>query len=100
MRSFRAADGAIMYALNEDPEVLQHTGDVQFADVAAASAFLRNYDQYEKYSVCGLSIKRLSELQRRNKCDSILSAVTGHYCTMFFDGLNIIVKFGVERDGT
>jgi|GEM_PF-209538 len=51
MRPFRAEDGAMMYALNDDPEVLQYTGDVQFADVAAASAFLRDYDQYEKYSV-------------------------------------------------
>jgi len=51
MHPFRAEDGAMMYALNEDPEVLQYTGDVQFADVAAASAFLRDYDQYEKYGV-------------------------------------------------
>lgn len=51
MRPFCADDGAMMYALNEDPEVLQYTGDVQFADVAAASAFLRDYDQYEKYGV-------------------------------------------------
>lgn len=51
MRPFRAEDGVLMYALNEDPEVLQYTGDVQFADVAAASVFLRDYDQYEKYGV-------------------------------------------------
>lgn len=51
MRPFRTDDGAMMYALNEGPEVLQYTGDVQFTDVVAASAFLRDYDQYEKYGV-------------------------------------------------
>ncbi|PPL02297.1 GNAT family N-acetyltransferase [Parapedobacter indicus] len=51
MRPFRAEDGPMMYALNEDPEVLQYTGDVQFEDVAAASTFLHNYGQYEKYGV-------------------------------------------------
>ncbi len=51
MRPFRAADGAMMYALNEDPEVLQYTGDTQFADVNAARTFLRHYDQYEKHGV-------------------------------------------------
>ncbi|MFC3199594.1 GNAT family N-acetyltransferase [Parapedobacter deserti] len=35
MRPFRAEDSSVMYALNEDPEVLQYTGDVQFEDVAA-----------------------------------------------------------------
>lgn len=51
MRPFCADDGPMMYALNEDPQVLQYTGDVQFADVAAASTFLGNYEQYEQYGV-------------------------------------------------
>ncbi len=51
MRPFREEDGSMMYKLNEDPEVLQYTGDVQFADAATASTFLREYDQYEKYGV-------------------------------------------------
>jgi len=51
MRPFRAEDGAMMYALNEDPEVLQYTGDTQFADFSAARVFLDSYDQYEKYGV-------------------------------------------------
>lgn len=51
MRPFRAEDGPMMYALNEDTDVLQYTGDVQFETVAAASGFLQNYGQYEKYGV-------------------------------------------------
>lgn len=56
MRPFRAEDGAMMYALNEDNEVLQYTGDTQFADVDAATIFLRDYDQYEKYGVGRLMV--------------------------------------------
>lgn len=51
LRPFRKEDGAAMYALNDDPEVLRYTGDVQFADVSAVEDFLANYDQYEKYGV-------------------------------------------------
>ncbi len=51
LRPFRKEDGAAMYELNDDPEVLQYTGDTQFADVAAAESFLENYSQYEEYGV-------------------------------------------------
>lgn len=51
LRPFRASDAEQMYALNEDPLVLQYTGDKQFADLETARAFLANYDQYEKYGV-------------------------------------------------
>ncbi|GGH12064.1 GNAT family N-acetyltransferase [Sphingobacterium alkalisoli] len=51
LRPFKKEDGAIMYALNDDKDVLQYTGDVQFADVSTAEEFFDKYDQYEKYSV-------------------------------------------------
>lgn len=37
--------------LNEDPEVLQFTGDAPFKDESEAFAFLKGYDQYTKYKV-------------------------------------------------
>lgn len=40
-----------MYELNDDPQVLQYTGDTQFADVAATEEFLANYDHKIKESV-------------------------------------------------
>ena len=51
LRPFRAEDAKMMVALNDDPEVLQYTGDVPFESDEAARTFLCNYDQYEKYSV-------------------------------------------------
>lgn len=51
LRPFRKEDGAAMYELNDDPEVLQYTGDTQFADTAATESFLENYSQYEEYGV-------------------------------------------------
>lgn len=51
LRPFRREDGAAMYELNDDPEVLQYTGDIQFADVAATECFLENYTPYEEYGV-------------------------------------------------
>ena len=35
-----------MYALNEDPEVIQYTGDSAFESLEAAQQFLQNYDAY------------------------------------------------------
>lgn len=60
LRTFKREDGAMMYALNDDIEVLQYTGDKQFADISAAEEFLENYDQYKKYGV-GRMIVKLKE---------------------------------------
>ena len=56
LRPFRKEDGAAMYELNDDPEVLQYTGDTQFADVAATESFLENYSQYEEYGVGRMTV--------------------------------------------
>jgi ribosomal-protein-alanine N-acetyltransferase len=49
LRPLEKGDAGMMYALNEDMEVLQYTGDTQFESVAAVEEFLEQYDQYEKY---------------------------------------------------
>jgi len=51
MRPFEEEDAEEMMALNDDPEVLQYTGDVQFQSLEALRAFLRNYAQYERFHV-------------------------------------------------
>lgn len=51
LRPFKREDGVAMYALNDDPEVLKYTGDVQFENVAATEAFLASYNQYVEYAV-------------------------------------------------
>ena len=38
-----------MYDLNSDPEVIRYTGDPPFESVKEATAFLDNYDHFEKY---------------------------------------------------
>ena len=51
MRELSIDDATDFFALNQDPSVLQYTGDVPFTSVQAAAAFLKTYDQYTKYGV-------------------------------------------------
>lgn len=51
LRRFLSGDGAAMYDLNSDPEVLRYTGDLPFADLAEAEAFVISYDQYVRYGL-------------------------------------------------
>ncbi|MBL1409237.1 GNAT family N-acetyltransferase [Sphingobacterium faecale] len=64
LRPFRKEDGKAMYELNDDPEVLQYTGDVQFENVAAAEVFLEGYNQYVEYGVGRMivTLKETSEI--------------------------------------
>ncbi len=48
MQQFSQEDGVDSFNLNNNPEVLQYTGDVPFTFVAKANAFLSNYDPYYK----------------------------------------------------
>ena len=49
LREFETKDATGLYELNQDPEVLQYTGDKPFSDVRAAENFIRDYDHYRKY---------------------------------------------------
>ncbi|RME98429.1 MAG: N-acetyltransferase [Bacteroidetes bacterium] len=49
LRPFQVIDALGLYQLNTRPEVLVHTGDVPFVDVAAARDFILTYDHYEHY---------------------------------------------------
>ncbi len=97
MRPFRAEDGAMMYALNEDPEVLQYTGDVQFGDVAAASAFLRDYDQYEKYRV-GRLVAILKETGETDSSTNFRNAFPSPYVTLCENDVDDENGGGVSTD--
>lgn len=50
-RHFTPDDAVWMYALNNDPQVLRYTGDEPFANVAAASVFLAQYEDYGRYGM-------------------------------------------------
>lgn len=49
LREFLPEDAAGFFELNNDPEVLQYTGDDPFRDPAEAAAFIATYDQYQRY---------------------------------------------------
>lgn len=49
-------DAANMFALNNNPNVLQYTGDAPFKDIQEAKRFIAAYDQYKKYRIGRLSV--------------------------------------------
>lgn len=49
LREFDAIDAPSLYALNSDPDVLRYTGDSAFLNIAAAEAFLNDYDYYQQH---------------------------------------------------
>ena len=49
LRELNIEDARDFFLLNEDPEVIQYTGDGPFDDVKAAEHFLRHYKPYQKY---------------------------------------------------
>lgn len=49
LRKFQKEDALGFFQMNNDPLVLQYTGDVPFEDIAATEAFLANYKHYQKY---------------------------------------------------
>lgn len=52
LRNMCEDDDAFTYELNSDPEVMRYTGDISFASVADARAFLKDY---QKIVATGLS---------------------------------------------
>lgn len=51
LRQLTPADAQLFYDLNNDPEVLQYTGDQPFASVADAKNFLENYGDYDNFGI-------------------------------------------------
>lgn len=48
LREFSLKDADKMWELNNDPDVLQYTGDPPFTSVSHAFDFLKNYKDYKK----------------------------------------------------
>ena len=48
-RPFSLVDAPALYQLNEDPLVIQYTGDPPFDSLDAARKFVQNYNHYEQY---------------------------------------------------
>jgi [ribosomal protein S5]-alanine N-acetyltransferase len=58
LRPLSTDDAQSFYDLNDDPEVMQYTGDKAFESVEAAYQFLAQYDQYKKYRVGRFAVIR------------------------------------------
>ena len=56
IRPLTPEDAEHFHMLNQDPEVLRYTGDDPFKNVDAARAFLKQYDQYEKYGLGRMAV--------------------------------------------
>ncbi|MEM6265353.1 MAG: GNAT family N-acetyltransferase [Bacteroidota bacterium] len=52
LRKFSLADASLFFELNNDPEVMQYTGDVAFESIASTEEFIEAYCR-EVYSVMG-----------------------------------------------
>jgi RimJ/RimL family protein N-acetyltransferase len=61
MREFLPEDAPGMFELNNDPEVMLYTGDVPFANEAAALNLINTYDQYKKYQLGRLAVIRKAD---------------------------------------
>ena len=48
LRELQPGDAEALYRLNSDPEVMRYTGDSAFPSIAAAEAFLRDYEPYTR----------------------------------------------------
>jgi RimJ/RimL family protein N-acetyltransferase len=48
LRELNIKDAPLLFALNEDPEVIKYTGDVQFVSLKETEAFLKNYSDYQR----------------------------------------------------
>jgi hypothetical protein len=56
LKRFSPADASGFYELNQDPEVIRHTGDVPFASVAEAESFIRSYDHLKRKELFGINM--------------------------------------------
>jgi len=56
LRPFNPADADELYSLNNDPEVIRHTGDEHLHSREEAALLIADYDQYEKYRMGRLAV--------------------------------------------
>lgn len=79
IRPLTPEDAEHFYNLNQDPEVLKHTGDDPFNTIADARIFLEHYDQFEKYGVGRMAIIHKDTLNFLGWCGLKYSADSDQY---------------------
>jgi ribosomal-protein-alanine N-acetyltransferase len=56
MRPFEIKDAPLLFELNSDPDVTQYVGEGAYETVEQVEAFIRSYNQYEKYGLGRLNM--------------------------------------------
>ena len=51
LRAFMLKDASALFRMNNNPNVLQYTGDVPFKNIKTAENFIQNYDHYKTYNM-------------------------------------------------
>lgn len=64
MQPLSAVHADMMYQLNQDPDVMQYTGERAFPDIRDYVAFLSAYDQYDRYRMGRFAVY----LKSNNEC--------------------------------
>lgn len=64
LRKFMRKDASALFKLNNNPNVLQYTGDVPFKNIQEAESFIKSYTHYESYNMGRWAVceKRQGEL--------------------------------------
>jgi RimJ/RimL family protein N-acetyltransferase len=64
LRKFLLKDASALFKLNNNPNVLQYTGDVPFKNILDAENFIKNYSHYDDYNMGRWAVceKRQGEL--------------------------------------
>lgn len=64
LRKFNLKDASALFKMNNNPNVLQYTGDVPFKNINDAEEFIKNYSHYKDYNMGRWAVceKRQGEL--------------------------------------
>ena len=64
LRKFMLKDASALFKLNNNPNVLEYTGDVPFKNISEAENFIKNYTHYDTYNMGRWAVceKRQGEL--------------------------------------
>jgi ribosomal-protein-alanine N-acetyltransferase len=79
LRPLTIDDTHVFFELNNDPEVIQFTGDVPFASENDALDFLQNYDQFTKHKTGRMAVIRKDDNAFLGWCGIKFDPCSGEY---------------------
>lgn len=79
LRPLTIDDSHNFYNLNNDPEVIQYTGDVPFESEKDALEFLQNYDQFIKYKTGRMAVIKKDDQSFIGWCGIKFDPSSGEY---------------------